>query len=57
MINLGNKFVEKEKTVDGKAVSVKVNITSQETNYGSVQVLFDEIKRDILLVAKHLQQV
>lgn len=44
MINLGNKFVEKEKTLDGKAVSVKVNITSQETNYGSVQVLFDEIK-------------
>lgn len=44
MINLGNKFVEKEKTVHGKAVSVKVNITSQETNYGSVQVLFDEIK-------------
>lgn len=57
MINLGNKFVEKEKTLDGKAVSVKVNITSQETNYGSVQVLFDEIKRDILLVAKHLQPV
>lgn len=57
MINLGNKFVEKEKTVDGKAISVKVNITSQETNYGSVQVLFDEIKRDILLVAKHLQPV
>lgn len=57
MINLGNKFVEKEKTLDGKAVSVKVNITSQETNNGSVQVLFDEIKRDILLVAKHLQPV
>lgn len=57
MINLGNKFVEKEKTLDGKAVSVKVNITSQETNYGSVQVLFDEMKRDILLVAKHLQPV
>lgn len=57
MINLGNKFVEKEKTLDGKAVSVKVNITSQETNYGSVQVLFDEIKRDILLVVKYLQPV
>lgn len=40
-------------TVDGKAVSRKVNITSKETNYGSLQVLLDEINRDLPRVAKH----
>lgn len=40
------KSVEKEKTVDGKAVSKKVNS-------GSLQVLLDEINRDLPRVAKH----
>lgn len=47
------KYVEKEKTVDCKALSRKVNITSKETNYDSLQVLLDEINRDLPRVAKH----
>lgn len=34
----GKTYVKKEKTVDGKAVSRKLNITFKETNYGSVSV-------------------
>ena len=51
--NWKTKSVEREKTVDGETVFRKVNITSKEADYCSLQVLSDEVDKDLPRVAKH----
>ena len=51
--NWKTKSVDREKTVDGETVIRKVNITSKKADYGSLQVLLDEVDEDLPLVAKH----
>ena len=52
-LNWKTKSVEREKTVDGETVFRKVNITSKEADYGSLQVLLDDVDEDLPRVAKH----
>ena len=51
--NWKTKSVEREKTVYGETVFRKVNITSKEADYCSIQVLSDEVDKDLPRVAKH----
>ena len=51
--NCKTKSVEREKTVDGETVFRKVNITSKEADYCSLQFLSDEVDKDLPRVAKH----
>ena len=41
--NWKTKSVDREKTVNGETVFRKVNIMSKEADYGSLQVLLDEV--------------
>ena len=51
--NWKTKSVDRVKTVDCETVFRKVNITSKEADYGSLQVLLDEADKDLPRVAKH----